>query len=186
MRPCPTRRDTPEVREERGERREASSPPRENLNTPLPSPLSPLPRTGTVLAFDFGTKRIGVAVGDFETRIAHPLTSITGAENRARFAALEKLIAEWRPVLLVVGLPAHADGTEHPVGRLAQRFAQRLQGRFGLQVGLVDERLTSNEAEGMLRASGARGARLKAGLDAVAAQRILETYFESIREGGRS
>ena len=96
------------------------------------------------------------------------------------------MLREWRPVLLVVGLPAHADGSEHPVGRLARRFAQRLQGRFGLRAELIDERLTSHEAEGMLRASGARGARLKAGLDAVAAQRILETYFENIRERGRS
>lgn len=153
-----------------------------NTKSPRPSTHDPRPtaRTGTVLAFDFGTKRIGVAVGDFETRIAHPLTSITGAENRARFAAIEKLIAEWRPARLVVGLPAHADGAEHPVGRLARRFAQRLQGRFGIPAELVDERLTSHEAEGMLRASGARGARLKAGLDAVAAQRILQTYFESV------
>lgn len=143
-------------------------------------------RTGTVLAFDFGTKRIGIAVGDFETRIAHPLASIAQSENRARFAAIERLIAEWRPALFVVGLPAHADGAEHPVGRLARRFAQRLKGRFGIPAELVDERLTSCEAEGMLRASGARGGRLKAGLDAVAAQRILETYFENIRESGRS
>lgn len=98
-------------------------------------------------------------------------------ENRARFAAIERLVAEWRPVLLVVGVPSHADGAEHPVGRLARRFAQRLQGRFGLRTDLVDERLTSHEAGELLRASGARGARLKAGLDAVAAQRILETYF---------
>ena len=147
--------------------------------SPPPSPLPPHPRTGTVLAFDFGTKRIGVAVGDFETRLAHPLTIIAAAENRARFTAIERLVAEWRPALLVVGLPAHADGAEHPVGRLARRFAQRLQGRFGIATRLVDERLTSSEAEGMLRASGARGARLKAGLDAVAAQRILEAFFET-------
>lgn len=142
----------------------------------------------TVLAFDFGTKRIGVAVGDFETRLAHPLTVIAVAENRARFAAIEQLIAEWRPALLVVGLPVHADGTEHPVGRLARRFAQRLQGRFGARTELVDERLTSHEAEGLLRAAGARGARLKAGLDPVAAQRILEAFFENTgdREIGRS
>ena len=144
-------------------------------------------RTGTVLAFDFGTKRIGVAVGDFETRLAHPLTVIAAADNRARFAAIERLIAEWRPALLVVGLPVHADGTEHPVGKLARRFAQRLHGRFGARTELVDERLTSHEAEGLLRAAGARGARLKAGLDAVAAQRILESYFDSVgREVGKS
>ena len=80
-------------------------------------------------------------------------------------------------MLLVVGLPAHADGTEHPVGRLARRFAHRLTGRFGLPAELVDERLTSHDAERSLRAAGARGARLKAGLDPVAAQRILEAYF---------
>ena len=145
---------------------------------PLASRLSPLPRTGTVLAFDFGTKRTGIAVGDFETRLAHPLTTITAAGNRARFVAIERLVTEWRPVLLVVGVPSHADGTEHPVGKLARRFAQRLQGRFGVRAELVDERLTSHEAGELLRASGARGARLKAGLDAVAAQRILETFFE--------
>lgn len=135
------------------------------------------PSTGTILAFDFGTKRIGVAVGDFETRLAHPLAAIAAVENRARFAAIGQLVAEWRPVRLVVGIPVHADGTEHPVGRLARRFAQRLHGRFGLRAELVDERLTSREAEGLLRAAGARGARLKAGLDSVAAQRILESYF---------
>jgi putative Holliday junction resolvase len=141
------------------------------------SPITHHPRTGTVLAFDFGTRRIGVAVGDFETRLAHPLTTLTAADNRARFAEIERLIAEWRPALLVVGVPARTDGAEHPVGRLARRFAQRLHGRFGLRAELVDEHLTSNDAEQSLRSAGARGARLKAGLDAVAAQRILEAYF---------
>ena len=138
------------------------------------------------MAFDFGTQRIGVAVGDFETRLAHPLATLDVAENRARFAAIERLIAEWQPALLVVGLPARVDGSEHPVGKLARRFAQRLQGRFGVRAELVDEHLTSHDAEHSLRSAGARGARLKAGLDAVAAQRILETYFEKIRESGRS
>ena len=146
------------------------------------SPLTAHPRTGTVLAFDFGTKRIGVAVGDFETRLAHPLAAIAAVENRARFAAIGHLVAEWRPALLVVGLPAHADGAEHPVGRLARRFAQRLHGRFGIRAELVDERLTSHEAEGLLRAAGARGARLKAGLDSVAAQRILESFFAAAKK----
>ena len=132
------------------------------------------------MAFDFGTQRIGVAVGDFETRLAHPLATLDVAENRARFAAIERLIAEWQPALLVVGLPARVDGSEHPVGKLARRFAQRLQGRFGVRAELVDEHLTSHDAEHSLRSAGARGARLKAGLDAVAAQRILETYFENV------
>ncbi len=141
------------------------------------SPLAHRPSTGTVLAFDFGTLRIGVAVGDFETRLAHPLTTIAAADNRARFAAIERLIGEWWPVLAVVGLPSREDGGEHPVGRLARRFAQRLHGRFGIEVALTDERLTSHDAGDALRSAGVRGARLKAGLDPVAAQRILETYF---------
>lgn len=137
--------------------------------------------TGTVLAFDYGTKRTGVAVGDFETRLAHPLATIAAVENRARFAEIGRLIAEWRPVLVVVGAPSRADGTEHPVGRLARRFAQQLQGRFGIRAELVDEHLSSHDAELSLRESGARGARLKAGIDAVAAQRILESFFASAK-----
>lgn len=138
-------------------------------------------RTGTVLAFDFGTQRIGVATGDFETRFAHPLETIAHAANRARFAAIERLVAEWRPVLFVVGLPSHADGSPHPVAMLARRFGQRLQGRFGIATAFVDERLTSRDAEQALRQAGARGPRLKAAVDAVAAQRILEAFFEGMK-----
>lgn len=138
-------------------------------------------RTGTVLAFDFGTRRIGVAVGDFETGIAHPLESIAGAENRARFAAIERMVAEWRPARFVVGVPSRTDGSEHPVGRLARRFAQRLASRFHIPADVIDEHLTSFEAEHDLRAAGARGARLRAQLDPVAAQRILESYFASMK-----
>ena len=134
-----------------------------------------------MLAFDFGTRRISVAVGDFETRLAHPLTTITSSDNRARFAAIGRLVSEWRPVLLLVGLPARPDGTEHPVGTLARRFANRLEGRFGVRAHLVDEHLTSHDAEHALRSAGARGARLKAALDPVAAQRILESYFASAK-----
>ena len=159
---------------------------RDEVKPHHPSPIIHHPRTGTVLAFDFGTKRIGIAVGDFETRLAHPLTTIAHADNRARFDAIARLIAEWRPVVLVVGLPSHADGSEHPVARLSQRFGQRLRGRFGITTAFVDERLTSHEAERALRSAGARGARLKAALDPVAAQRILEIYFENTRASGRS
>jgi putative holliday junction resolvase len=152
------------------------NPPDES-STHHPLPITRHPSTGTVLAFDFGTRRIGVAVGDFETRLAHPLTTIAAADNRVRFAEIERLITEWRPVLAVVGLPSREDGSDHPVGRLARRFAQRLRGRFGIEVELTDERLTSHDAGAALRSAGVRGARLKAGLDPVAAQRILEGYF---------
>lgn len=138
-------------------------------------------RSGTVLAFDFGTHRIGVAVGDFETALAHPLETIVAVDNRARFAAIERVVAEWRPIRFVVGAPSREDGSEHPVGRLARRFAQKLSGRFRIPADIVDEHLTSFEAEHDLRAAGARGARLRARLDPVAAQRILESYFATGR-----
>jgi putative Holliday junction resolvase len=130
-----------------------------------------------VLAFDFGEKRIGVAVGDLGLRIAHPLVTIHAEDNASRFADIGKLIAEWRPARLVVGLPMHADGTEHEVSRLARRFAHRLEGRFGLPVSLMDERLTSRAAESRLRESGASSAKIEASLDAAAAREILESYF---------
>ena len=133
------------------------------------------------MAFDFGAKRIGVAVGDLTIGIAHPLTTINAADNRSRFAAIAALITEWRPAGLVVSVPAHADGSEHEVGRLARRFAQRLEGRFGIATRLVDERLTSQAAETKLREQSIRGKKLKATLDTVAAQEILQTYLETAR-----
>ena len=128
--------------------------------------------TGTVLAFDFGIRRIGVAVGEPETGTAHPLPGIA-ATGEARFAAIAKLIAQWKPARLVVGLPLGIDGAPHDVTRLAERFAHRLRGRFGLAVELVDERFTSVEAESRLR--GKRAGRIAT--DSVAAQLILEQYL---------
>jgi putative holliday junction resolvase len=133
----------------------------------------------TVLAFDFGEKRIGVAVGDLSLRIAHPLTTIAAEDNATRFAEIGKLIEEWKPTRLVVGLPMHQDGAEHEVSRLARRFANRLEGRFGIDVALVDERLTSVAAESRLREAGVRADKMKATLDAAAASEILQAFFES-------
>lgn len=133
-----------------------------------------------MLAFDYGEKRIGVAVGDLEVRIAHPLTTIRSADNRARFAAIGALINEWRPVALVVGVPFPSDQTPHEVARLALRFAQRLQGRFGIDTRLVDERLTSLTAQSDLREQGVRGPRARHALDEAAAQHILQAHFNSL------
>jgi putative Holliday junction resolvase len=135
--------------------------------------------TTSVLAFDFGEKRIGVAVGDVGVRIAHPLSTIDAEDNATRFTEIGKLVAEWRPARLIVGLPMHADGAEHEVSRLARRFAQRLEGRFGLPTVLVDERLTSRAAESRLRESGASVRDLGTTLDAYAAREILEAWFQS-------
>jgi len=141
--------------------------------------VNPLPERGAVLAFDFGEKRIGVAVGEIELGIAHALTVIAAGDNRSRFAAIAALIAEWHPVRLVVGIAGHADGTVHETGRLAQRFGQRLSGRFGIATDFIDERLTSHAAEAALREGGARAARRAAMLDAAAAAEILRTWFAS-------
>jgi putative Holliday junction resolvase len=127
----------------------------------------------TVLAFDFGLKRIGVAVGEPELRTAHPLTAIAAAGD-ARFAAIEKLVLEWQPAQLVVGIPLSVEGNPHLMTRQAERFARRLHGRFGLPVATVDERFTSVEAESRLR-----GKKNKP-VDSVAAQLMLEQYFDEL------
>ncbi|OJY08039.1 MAG: Holliday junction DNA helicase RuvA [Nitrosospira sp. 56-18] len=133
---------------------------------------------GTVLAFDFGRKRIGVAVGSHELGLAHPLATVDAEKTANRFSGIEELIKEWRPVLLVVGLPVHADGVEHELTRLSRRFAQQLGGRFGIPVVLVDERYTSISASSALREAGVKGKKQKPMLDQVAAQVILQAYFD--------
>ncbi len=136
--------------------------------------------SGTVLAFDFGLKRVGVAVGEPEVGTAHALAGIAAGDD-ALFAEVARLVAEWRPATLVVGLPLHAEGEAHEMTRRAERFARQLEGRFGLPVALVDERYTSVEAEGRVRAAAGARRAAKASrsrtLDSLAAQLILEQYF---------
>ena len=133
---------------------------------------------GSVLAFDFGEKRIGVAVGEWSLGQAHPLTTIRSEVNAERFAAIAALIAEWVPVSLVVGLPLALDGTEHAMTARCTRFANQLRGRFGLPVDYAEERLSSVEAEERLRESGSNARSAKEHLDALAAQIILQCFFE--------
>lgn len=133
---------------------------------------------GTTLAFDFGEVRIGVAQGDAEVGLSHPLTTITGGSNEAKFEAVAKLVGEWQPVQFVVGLPVHADGTEHELTRLSRKFGRRLQGRFKLPVYWVDERMSSLYAESLLAEVQVFGRKQKAVLDQVAAQAILQGFFE--------
>jgi putative Holliday junction resolvase len=140
--------------------------------------MSSAPPAGTVLAFDFGTQRIGVAVGESRLGLAHPLTTIANAATGQRLGAIEALIAEWKPALLVVGLPTHADGGPHAMTARARRFAHELEDRFALPVKLCDERFTTRSAAGALREAGARGAARKSARDRVAAQLILQAYFD--------
>ena len=135
------------------------------------------PRSGTVLAFDFGERRIGIAVGELQLGVAHPLETIDAEANEVRFARIEALVNEWQPVLLLVGLPLALDGSEHAMTALARRFAQRLQGRYGIETRMVDERLTSVEAEQQARDIGLDVRKGRSKIDQLAAKLILEGYF---------
>ena len=154
-----------------------------------PAAAVSLPARGSVLAFDFGAKRIGVANGDLSLRIAHPLTTIEGANNEAKLDAIGALVSEWRPVLFVVGMPSHDDdGREleplerktHELEPLVRKFAQRLQGRFNIGVQFCNEHLSSHAAQQALSAQGIEGKRQKVWLDRVAAQVILQSFFDAI------
>ena len=136
-------------------------------------------KSGTVLAFDFGEKLIGVAVGEAEVGIAHPLEAIDEAANAGRFARIGALIDEWKPALLVVGLPLSPEGGEHRLTGLARGFARRLEGRFGLPVRLIDERFTSVEAQSSARDAGLDARASRPHVDALAARLILEAWFEN-------
>jgi putative holliday junction resolvase len=136
----------------------------------------PVGREATLLAFDYGEKRIGVAVGNSLTRQARALVVVPNRSREYRFEAVAKLIGEWKPDELVVGLPSHPDGTPHEMTRLAKRFGNQLNGRFNLPVSWVDERYSSVEAEAGLRERGASADML----DAEAARVILQQYLDGL------
>ena len=127
----------------------------------------------TVLAFDFGAKRIGVAVGEELAGSARPLAVVKVRDGRPDWDALSALIKQWQPDCFVAGLPGTDDGSPHELAPRISRFARQLEGRFGRPVEVVDERLSSyaahNEAGPQADAVG---------LDAVAARMILETWFQ--------
>ena len=134
--------------------------------------------SGTLIGFDYGERRVGVAVGETAVGIANPVGHIDAAGNDARFEAIAKLVAEWRPAGFVVGRPRHGDDSAHDVARLAEKFARRLIARYGLPVVLVDETLTSATAEAHLRDTRTR-ARRAGDVDALAAALILQSYLDA-------
>lgn len=133
---------------------------------------------GTVLAFDFGTRRIGVAIGEMMLRRARPLRVIDGEANDVRFTAIAGLIAEWQPSRLVVGLPLTPEGGDHEMSARCRRFARQLEGRYGLPVSLVDERYSSVVAEQDLAEAGLDWRRRRAAVDAEAAALFLQDWFD--------
>ncbi len=155
----------------------------------MPEPAVPQPTTQSppaaaarlVLAFDFGHRRIGVACGDTLSRTAAPLRAVPVGGGVPRFELIDALLREWQPALLVVGLPYNVDGSESAMTRDARGFAAALARRYPLEVQMTDERYSSAEAEGRLKAarqSGLRRRRVaKADVDAAAACVILERWF---------
>ena len=123
----------------------------------------------TVMAFDYGTRRIGVAVGNTLIKQGQPLKTIAESSSDASFRAIEGLLKEWQPTRLVVGLPCHPDGAEHEMSAKARRFGNQLHGRFHIPVEWVDERYTSAVLEG--------DPNMRDNLDSQSAALILEQYF---------
>lgn len=130
-----------------------------------------MPEHQTLLAFDFGSKRIGVALANTLLRHARPLEIIDSPVKRVRFARIESLLVQWQPDALVVGLPLTQTGDEQPASAQSRRFAHQLEGRFGLSVTLVDERGSSLQAQAIVG---------NAPDDAVAAAIILQRYLDAL------
>ena len=145
-----------------------------------------MPTAKTILSFDFGTKHIGVAVGQTITRSATPLTSLKAKDGIPNWDQVKKLIEHWRPDLLVVGLPLNMDGSESEISVRARKFANRLHGRFGLQVEMADERLSSFEAKGeIIEKTGSRAFK-KQQVDSLSAKIILESWFSETENKANS
>ena len=132
----------------------------------------------TALAFDFGTKSIGCAVGQSITGTAQALPAFLAQDGIPNWDAIEKCLKEWKPDVVVVGLPLNMDGTEQELTLRARKFANRLQGRFGLNVQLQDERLTTTEARSEIFDRGGFRALKKGKVDGISACLILESWFE--------
>ena len=128
--------------------------------------------SGTALGFDYGTKKIGIAVGQTITGTANPLTTLRYVKDKPDWAGIEKIIKQWQPTDLVVGLPIDTDDSETEISSKARRFSRQLEGRFHLPVHLADERYTSSSARSM-----AGKVKKIEELDALAAKLILETWL---------
>jgi putative Holliday junction resolvase len=138
----------------------------------------------TLLAFDYGEKRIGVAVGNTLTRHARALVVLENRNREYRFEAVGKLIEEWKPDAIVVGMPLHPDGAPHEMSAQAKRFGNQVNGRFNLPVNWVDERYSSVEAKAELKRSGAKpNARGRfEEIDAEAARIILQQFLDGLAD----
>lgn len=131
----------------------------------------------TILGFDFGMKNIGIAVGQDLTGTANPLTAISARDGIPDWDQIAKLLKDWQPALLVVGLPLNMDGSEQEMTAAARRFGNRLHGRFGLPVEWQDERLTTYEALDQLGIRSKMDSRQRSDVDQISAQLILQSWL---------
>ncbi|MCS2156361.1 Holliday junction resolvase RuvX [Scandinavium sp. H11S7] len=134
--------------------------------------------SGTLIGIDFGTRSIGVAVGQRVTGTARPLGALKAQDGTPDWNAVEKIIKEWQPEAVVVGLPLNMDGTEQPLTARARNFANKIHGRFGVKIILHDERLSTVEARAGLFEHGGYRALNKGKVDSASAVVILESFFE--------
>ncbi|MDA8420085.1 MAG: Holliday junction resolvase RuvX [Pseudomonadota bacterium] len=132
----------------------------------------------TYLGFDFGKKHIGVAVGGTASRLAQAIATVTARNELPDWDHISRLIEEWRPGALVVGLPLNMDDSENDMTRAAKKFGNRLRARYNLPVHMVDERLTSVAAKNVLKEAGVPARRHKSRLDRLAAQTILQAFLD--------
>lgn len=130
----------------------------------------------TLLGFDYGSRKIGVAIGQRLTGTANPLTTLRAVKNQPDWQRIGQLVEEWHPDALIVGLPIQMNGTDAEMAAPARRFARQLHGRFKLPVHMIDEKLTSREAWSRI---GGKAIKDVAQIDAMAAKLILETWFSS-------
>ena len=134
--------------------------------------------SGTLLAFDFGTKSIGAAVGQRITGTARPLAALKANDGNPDWSLIERLLKEWQPEAVIVGLPLNMDGSEQPLTARARKFANKIHGRFGVKMILHDERLSTVEARAGLFEHGGYRALNKGRIDSASAVVILESFFE--------
>ena len=137
-------------------------------------------REGNIIGFDFGQKRIGVAIGNNISKSAQALITIESASNNQKFEAIQKIMDEWQPVSIVVGVPFNVDGSEHKVTNLCKKFAKQLEQKYALPIHLIDERYTSIEASYEIQDKKIDLKKRKLLIDQIAAKIILQSYLDQI------
>ena len=134
---------------------------------------------GNILSFDFGEKRIGVAIGNSITKSSHPLETINTSKNTERYKLIELLLKTWEPVKLVIGYPLNEDGTLSRMSLLAKKFGMKLTNKYNIPIAMIDERFTSSEADLELKKFEKNFKKRKIVVDQVAAMIILDSFFQN-------